>query len=60
MSMQTASIEQNENRGVVNVCATLSGPSGGLGVPVTVQFTPIDQNPGNTFKIFHTMILLLK
>ena len=49
MSMQTASIEQNENRGVVNVCATLSGPSGGLGVPVTVRFTPIDQNPGNTF-----------
>ena len=49
VSMQTASIEQNENRGVVSVCAILSGPSGGLGIPVTVQFTPIDQNPGNTF-----------
>ena len=46
--METSSIEQTEGSGNVNVRATLRGPTGGLGEPVTVLFTSNGHNPGDT------------
>ncbi len=46
IEMKNAILNQNESDGDVIVCAVLTGPSGGLGQSVTVQFTaPANLSP---------------
>ncbi len=46
IEMKNAILNQNEGDGDITVCAIPTGPSGGLGQSVTVQFTaPANLSP---------------
>ncbi len=45
IGMKKAILDQNERDGDIIVCAVLTGPTGGLGQSVTVQFTAANLSP---------------
>ena len=46
--MQDTSLSRTEGDGSISVCAEVTSPMGGLGIPVAVTFTRSGQSPGTS------------
>ena len=46
VSMQDTSLSRTEGDGSISVCAQVTSPMGGLGIPVAVTFTQSGRSPG--------------